>query len=146
MYLTIRLQNQSLATLTLPITRSQSLLGLHSLYQMTAMHVAAGRGHKDIVEYLAGIRPGDINSKNSGGVSACDFLLLIVDWYCCFRGGGKHYWWGTNYGVCVSTHTLGGLEALFSRKIFKMKCSEIASGAIFVRHICTPIYIWTRCR
>ena len=35
-------------------------------------------------------------------------------------------------GVCASTHMLGGSGGMLSQKIFKFRCSEIASEAIFV--------------
>ena len=45
---------------------------------------------------------------------------------------GTYGWGGTGDGACVSMHALGGLEACSPRKIFKIRCSEIASEAIFV--------------
>ena len=34
--------------------------------------------------------------------------------------------------MCASTHMLGGSGGMLSQKIFKFRCSEIASEAIFV--------------
>ena len=34
--------------------------------------------------------------------------------------------------MCISTHTLGGLGHAPPEKFFKIRCSEIASEAIFV--------------
>ena len=41
---------------------------------------------------------------------------------------GTYDWGGTDDGACVST----GLGACSPRKIFKIRCCEIASEAIFV--------------
>ena len=43
-------------------------------------------------------------------------------------GGGGN----TDDGVYVSMHTLGGLGAWFRGNFFLIRCSEIASEAIFV--------------
>ena len=45
---------------------------------------------------------------------------------------GTYDWGGTDDGACVSMHALGGLGACSPRNIFKIRCSEIASEAIFV--------------
>ena len=42
---------------------------------------------------------------------------------------GTYDWEGTDDGACVSTHALGAGSL---RKFFKIRCSEIASEAIFV--------------
>ena len=39
-------------------------------------------------------------------------------------------WWGTDVGAC--THVLGASRGMLPQKIFKIRCSEIASEAIFV--------------
>ena len=44
---------------------------------------------------------------------------------------GTYDWGGTDDGVCVSTHALGGSGDMLPRKIFKTRCCEIASEAIF---------------
>ena len=40
--------------------------------------------------------------------------------------------WGTDDGVCVSTHALGESGGMLPQKSFKIRCSEIASEAIFL--------------
>ena len=47
---------------------------------------------------------------------------------------GTYDWGGevTDDGACVSTHALGGSGGMVPQKIFKTRCSEIASEAIFV--------------
>ena len=45
---------------------------------------------------------------------------------------GTYNWEGTNDGVCISMHALGGVGACSPRKMFKIRCCEIASDAIFV--------------
>ena len=48
-------------------------------------------------------------------------------------GGGRYLRLGdTDDGACVSTHERGGSGGMLPRKIFKIRCSEIASEAIFV--------------
>ena len=67
--------------------------------------------------------------------------LLKTIWAC--RGGkrhlrlGRHRWW------CVHKHAHArrGLGACSSRKIFKIRCSEIASKAIIVLDA-GPKYFW----
>ena len=48
--------------------------------------------------------------------------------------GGRRYLrlGDTNDGACVSTHELGRSGGMLPRKIYKIRCSEIASEAIFV--------------
>ena len=46
---------------------------------------------------------------------------------------GTYDWGGTNDGACASTHALGRCGGMLPQKIFfKIRCSEIASEAIFV--------------
>ena len=41
-------------------------------------------------------------------------------------------WGGIDDGTCVSVHALGGCGGMLPQKNFKIRCSEIASEAIFV--------------
>ena len=45
------------------------VLVIISLYQKTALHLAAGKDHTDIVEYLVDKGPTSINSQDKDGVS-----------------------------------------------------------------------------
>ena len=48
---------------------------------------------------------------------------------------GTYDWEGTNDGVCISMHALGGCGGMLPQKnvkMFKIRCCEIASDAIFV--------------
>ena len=45
---------------------------------------------------------------------------------------GSYDWGGTDDGVRISTHAVGGSGGMLPQKNFKIRCSEIASGAIFV--------------
>ena len=75
------------------------------------------------------------------------FCLRIMSSRTC-RGGGRYlrlgggaptidntvrpYYLCTDGGACVSMHTLGGSWGMLPQKFFKIRCSEIASKAIFV--------------
>ena len=54
------------------------LILVTSLHQKTALHVAAGEGHDDLVKYLVGKEPNIIESQDNDGVSIIDALFAFV--------------------------------------------------------------------
>ena len=62
--------------------------------------------------------------SSTTAVVACKTTTILI---------GTYDWGGTDDGVCISTHALRGLRGHApSEKKCKIRCSEIASGTIFV--------------